>query len=209
MNNRIHRTIGTVLVALLFSVSMGSTYSQSTGADAQPAPRVAQPAQSVAQPARGTDDALLREVRLIRETLQRAQGNAQREQMVVERMRTHDQRVERLDRQLMELRDEIGGIEVHLRQTKERDESLELQIERTNDPAQRRVLEAEGKEMRFTQDAQKQRLDRLRERESAIAAALQREERTLRGLEVRLEALDRELEAEARKGNGPNQLGGR
>jgi hypothetical protein len=202
MNNRIHRTIGTVLVALLFSVSMGSTYSQSTGAAAQPAPRVA-------QPARGADDALLREVRLIRETLQRAQGNAQREQMVVERMRTHDQRVERLDRQLMELRDEIGGIEVHLRQTKERDESLELQIERANDPAQRRVLEAEGKEMRFTQDAQKQRLDRLRERESAIAAALQREERTLRGLEVRLEALDRELEAEARKGNGPNQLGGR
>jgi hypothetical protein len=170
---------------------------------------VATPTQSVAPPARGADDALLREVRLIRETLQRAQGNAQREQMVVERIRTHDQRVERLDRQLTELRDEIGGIEVHVRQTKERDESLELQAERTNDSVQRRVLEAEGKEMRFTQEAQKQRLDRLRERESALAAALQREERTLRGLEVRLEALDRELETEARRSSGPTQLGGR
>jgi predicted nucleic acid-binding Zn-ribbon protein len=129
--------------------------------------------------------------------------------MVVERIRTHDQRVERLDRQLTELRDEIGGIEVHVRQTKERDESLGLQAERAQDPAQRRAIEAEAKEMRFTQEAQRQRLDRLRERESAIAAALQREERTLRGLEVRLEALDRELEAEARKSNGSRPPAGR
>jgi predicted nucleic acid-binding Zn-ribbon protein len=209
MNNRIHRTIGTVLVALLLSVSIGSTYSQSTGAGAQSSARVAPPAQNLTQTNRGSDDALLKEVRLIRESLQRAQGSAQREQMVVERIRTHDQRVERLDQQLTELRDEIGGIEVHIRQTKERDESLELQIERANDPAQRRALESEAREMRFTQEAQRQRLDRFRERESAITAALQREERTLRGLEVRLEALDRELEAEARRSKVSTQLGGR
>jgi chromosome segregation ATPase len=210
MNNSIHKTIGTVLLALLLSASMGSTHSQSTGAAAaQPSRRVSQPAQAVAQPTRGADDALLREVRLIRETLQQAQGSAQREQMVVERIRTHDQRVERLDRQLTELRDEIGGIEIHIRQTKERDESLELQIQRSNDPAQRRALEAEAKEMRFTQEAQRQRLERFRERESAIAAALQREERTLRGLEVRLETLDRELDAQARRSNGSSQPGGR
>jgi chromosome segregation ATPase len=207
MNNRMHRSFGTLLLALLLSTSM-SSYSQTSGTAAQPARKVAQPTQS-AQPPRSTDDALLQEVRLIRETLERAQGNAQREQMVVERIRTHDQRVERLDRQLTELRDEIGGIEIHVRQTSERNEALSQQVERANDPAQRQALEAERKEMRFTQEAQRQRLDRLRERESAIAAALQREERTLRGLEARLEALDRELEAEARRSNGSSQLSGR
>jgi predicted nucleic acid-binding Zn-ribbon protein len=209
MNNRIHTTIGTALLALLLAASMGTSHSQSTGAAAQPSRKVAPPAPAAAQPARGADDALLREVRLIRETLEQALGGAQREQMIVERIRTHDQRVERLDRQLTELRDEIGGIEVHVRQIHERNESLGLQIDRANDPAQRQALEAERKEMRFTQESQRQRLDRLRERESAIAGALQREERTLRGLEARLEALDRELEAEARRNNASGQLGRR
>src|SRR5687768_5784775 len=186
MNDRIRKNIGTASLALLLSLSIGSTHAEATES-AAPSPRkVAQPAQAGA-PATGVgDDALLREVRLIRETLQRAQGNAQREQMAVERIRTHDQRVERLDKQLTELRDELGGIEVHVRQTSQRNDSLDLQIQRTQDPGQRQALEAERKEMRFTQESQKQRLDRLRERESAIAAALQREERTLRALEVRL-----------------------
>src|SRR5688500_7773673 len=201
MNDRIRKNIGTASLALLLSLSIGSTHAEATDS-AAPSPRkVAQPAQVGAPATGGGDDALLREVRLIRETLQRAQGNAQREQMLVERIRTHDQRVERLDRQLTELRDEIGGLEVHIRQTNERDQSLDRQIQRAGDAAQRQALEGERKEMRFTQEAQRQRLDSFRERESAIAAALLREERTLRGLEVRLEALDRELETEARRNN--------
>jgi len=199
MNDRIRKILGPASGALLISLGIGSIPAPSTDAAAQSSSKIAQPAPAVAPAARGGDDALLREVRLIRETLQRLQGNAQREQMLVERIRTHDERVERLDRQLTELRDEIGGIEVHVRQTNERDASLGLQIDRAGDPAQRRALEAEKKEMRFTQEAQRQRLDRLRERESGIAAALQREERTLRSLEARLEALDRELETEARR----------
>lgn len=204
MNDRIQKILGTL--TLVLSAGMGSTHAQSTEVTALPSREVAQ---AVAKPARSADDALLKEVRLIRETLQRVQGNAQREQMIVERIRTHDQRVERLDHQLTELRDEIGGIETHIRQTDERDKSLELQIQRANDPIQRQALESEGKEMRFTQEAQRQRLDRLRERESTIVAAFQREERTLRSLEARLEALDRELEAEARRGNASTQLGRR
>jgi predicted nucleic acid-binding Zn-ribbon protein len=195
MKNRAHGIIGTTLFALVLFASMSSTHAQST--------------RSVAAPSRAPDDALLKEVRLIRETLQRAQGNAQREQMIVERIRTHDQRVERLDQQLTALRDEIGGIEVHVRQTDQREKSLELQIQRATDASQRQALESEKKEMGFTQEAQRQRLDRMRERESTITAALQREERTLRSLEARLESLDRELEAEARKNNPTGQLGKR
>jgi predicted nucleic acid-binding Zn-ribbon protein len=201
MSNRIHRRIGTACAALL-SLWASTSFSQTSATPVQPS-------RTVTAPIRGSDDALLREVRLIREMLQRAQGGAQREQMLVERIRTHDQRVERLDRQLTEVRGEIGGIEVHIRQTSERDQSLESQIGRTNDPAQRQALEAERKEMRFTQEAQRQRLDSFRERESTIAAALLREERTLRGLEARLEALDRELEMEGRKNNGASPSGTR
>jgi predicted nucleic acid-binding Zn-ribbon protein len=208
MNDRIHKTIGILVLALVLSASMSSTHSQSNETTALPSKAVARTTLAVTKPTRSADDALLEEVRLIRETLQRAQGNAQREQMIVERMRTHDQRVERLDRQLMELRDEIGGIEIHIRQMDERDKTLELQIQRANDPVQRQALESEGKEMRFTQEAQRQRLDRLRERESAIVAAFQREERTLRSLETRLEALDRELEAEVRRGSASGRRGG-
>lgn len=202
MIHPICKTAGRLLATLLLSTAIDLAHAQSTGG-------AAQPSRNVAQPSRVADDALLREVRLIREMLQQAQGSTQLEQMLVERIRTHDQRVERLDQQLNEVRDEMVGIEVHVRQTEERDEALGSQIQRASDTNQRQSLEGERKEMRFTQESQRQRLDRLRERESAIAANLQREERTLRGLEARLDSLDRELEAEARKTNGSSQPGAR
>jgi chromosome segregation ATPase len=202
MNNRTSRIIVTVSLALLISASIASTHAQGTRA-------LPSPTQGVAQTSRSTDEALLDEVRLIRETLQRAQDSTQRDRMVVERMRMHDERVERLGRQVAEVRDEIGGIELHVSQMDEREASLEDQIEKTKDPNQRQAFEAERKELRFTQDAQTQRLQRLRNRESALASQLQKEESSLRSLEARLDALDRELEAAARRTPGPKPIGGR
>jgi len=202
MIQRICTSASPVLVTLLLSTGPSPVLAQSAGG-------AVQPPGSVVQPSRAADDALLREVRLIRQILEQAQGSAQLEQMLVERIRTHDQRVERLDQQLNEVRDEMVGIEVHVRQTQERDVSLESQIQRATDPNQRQSLEGERKEMRFTQESQRQRLERLREREAAIDANLQREERTLRGLEARLDALDRELETEARKKSRSGQPGAR
>jgi predicted nucleic acid-binding Zn-ribbon protein len=192
MNHRNPRLIGTVPLALLLAMSIASSH-----------------AQSVAPPTRSTDQALLNEVRLIRETLQRAQTSLQRDRMVVERMRMHDERVERLGRQIAEVRDEIGGIELHVAQMDEREAALDLQIEQAKDPNQRRALDSERKEARYTQDAQTQRLQRLKDRESQLSAQLQKEERSLRSLEARLDALDRELEAGARKTSGPSQVGGK
>lgn len=202
MNDRVPRVIGILALGLLLSAIIGSGFSQSSSNTATVSVRPV-------SPPHGGDDALLKEVRAIREILQQAGGATQREQMIVERIRTHDERVEWLDRQLSELRDEIGGIEVHLRQTDEREKALESQIPRATDPAQRQAREAEQKEMRFMAEAQRQRLDRLREREATMAEHMEREEQTLRSLEVRLEALDRELEAEARSSIGFNRGGGR
>jgi chromosome segregation ATPase len=204
-----HGLIRTAPLALLLAGTIGSSHSQPPPAAAQSSRTVAQPTQPPSQPTRSADDPLLREVRLIRELLERSEGNPQREQVIVERIRTHDLRVERLDRQLTELRDEIGGMEVNVRQTGERENSLELLVQRDSDPNQRAAHDAELKEMQFTQQSQRQRLDRLRERESVIAAALAREERALSGLETRLDALDRELEAHVRQGNAPGEVGKR
>lgn len=190
MQTLVTRIIATVSLALLLTAGIASTHAQG--------------ARTVAPPT--TNEALLNEVRLIRETLQRAQNTTQRDRMVVERMRMHDERVERLGRQIAEVRDEIGGIEIHVAQMDEREASLELQIEQAKDPNQRRALDSERKEVRFTQDAQTQRLQRLRDREAALGAQLQKEERSLRTLEARLEALDREFEAGARAA-GPNRVG--
>lgn len=201
MNQRILLIVVAVLLAMV-SASTGSTPSQPAAGTAPATPRNA-------PPARPYEEALLREVRMIRETLEQVQGQSQREQMLVERIRTHDQRVERLDRQLTELRDEMGGIEIHVRQTEEREKSLELLIQRAGDQGQRQAHETERREMRFMQESQKQRLDRMRERESALVAALQREERTLRTLEARLEVLDRQRDSVARKDTLSSRPAGR
>jgi predicted nucleic acid-binding Zn-ribbon protein len=205
MLDRVRRFFRMVPLALLLAAAIGSSHSQPPSAAAQPIS--SQPTSS--QPNRRADDPLLKEVRLIRELLQQSQGNPQQEQMIVERIRTHDLRVERLDRQLTELRDEIGGMEVNVRQTEERESSLELLAQRDSDSNQRAAHDAELKEMQFTQQSQRQRLDRLRERESVIAGALVTEERALSGLETRLEALDRAMDAAARKGNASSEVGRR
>lgn len=194
MNKLNRRTIGRVLLAPLLAAGIASAHAQ---------------AARVALPARSADDALLNEVRLIRETLQQAQSSSQRERMVVERMRMHDERVERLTRQIAEVRDEIGGIEVHIAQMDEREAALELKIQQARDPNQRQALDSERKEARFTQDAQTQHLNRLKDRESAIAAQLLKEERALKTLETRLDALDREIEAEVHRRSGTNKTVGR
>jgi chromosome segregation ATPase len=164
---------------------------------------VASVASAQAQGSRGTEEgtlqALLQEVRLLRQTLQRANLSTHRSQMIVERIRARGERAARLSRQLEEVREEIGGIEVHLTQAGEREASLDAQIQQAADPDQRKQLEAETKEMRYAQDEQRQRLERLKERESATSSEVQKEERTLGELEARLEALDREIEAEARR----------
>lgn len=200
----------TVLFTMCLWAVSGTSHSQSSSPNASPVHRgAAQPALAAGPSGRATDEAMVRELRMIREILQRAQGNAQREQMLIERIRTHDQRVERLDQQRTALQDEIAGLEVHVRQIEQREKSLDLQLQRHTEPSQRQSIESELKEMRFTQESQRQRLERLRQRESELAAALQREERTLRALEIRLEVLDRELEAQARSNPAAGAVAGR
>ncbi len=176
------RTARPLLVALVLVTSVASAEAQtSRGAD------------------EGTLQALLQEVRLLRQTLQRFNLSAHRSQMMVERIRARGERAARLSRQLEEVRDEIGGIEVHLKHAGEREVSLDSQVQQATDSDQRKQLEAEKKEMRYAQDEQRQRLERLKERESATLSEVQAEQRAVGELEARLEALDREIEAEARR----------
>jgi predicted nucleic acid-binding Zn-ribbon protein len=158
------------------------------------------PPSSVAQNSKPTEDktlqSLLNEVRLLRETLQRINLNSYRSQIIVERIRAQNDRVARLTRMLEDSRDEAANIQVHINQLSESAKSLENRIQQEADLKQRSQLETELKEFKYILDQQRQRYERLRERELRLNTELQAEQGKLSELEGRLDALEREVEIE-------------
>ncbi|HXG66399.1 MAG TPA: hypothetical protein VNO70_14970 [Blastocatellia bacterium] len=153
-------------------------------------------AQSAKPPEDRTLQALLNEVRLLRETLQRLNLNAYRSQIIVERIRAQNDRVTRLTRALEDTREEIANLQANLQQLSERAKGLEAQIQQEADTNKRAQLEAMEKEFKFALEQGKQRLERLREREMRLTNELQEEQGKLHDLEARLEAMEREIENE-------------
>ena len=161
-----------------------------------------------AQSAKTQDDktlqALLNEVRLLRETLQRINLNAYRSQMIFERIREQSDRVARLDRMLESTRDEMANLPTQINQIGERAKTVESQIQQESDLKQRSQLEEMQKELKSFRDQQREKLDRLRERESRLTTELQVEQGKLSDLEGRLDALEREIENDMEKQRSKN-----
>jgi chromosome segregation ATPase len=161
-----------------------------------------------AQSSKTTDDktlqALLNEVRLLRETLQRINLNAYRSQMIVERIREQNERVTRLDRMLEGIRDEMANLPTQISQISERAKTVESQIQQESDLKQRAQLEDMQKELKSLRDQQREKLERLRERESRLTTELQAEQAKLSDLEGRLDALEREIENAMEKPRSKN-----
>lgn len=143
-----------------------------------------------------TVEALLEEVRLLRETLQRVTLNTYRGQIIFERLRAQNERVTRLGRTLEDTRDELADLGANLKRLGERAEALEGQAEREVDQKQRAQLEAEQRELEYALEQFRQRHDRLQAREAQLTAELQAEQARLSDMEGRLEALEREIENE-------------
>jgi predicted nucleic acid-binding Zn-ribbon protein len=162
-------------------------------------------AQSPKPPDDKTLQSLVNEVRLLRETLQRINLNSYRSQIIVERIRAQNDRVARLTRMLEDTRDESANIQMHINQLAERAKSLESQIQQESDTKQRAQLEVEQKEFKYVLDQQKQRYERLRERETRLNTELQAEQGKLSELEGRLDALEREIENEMERQRSMNQ----
>jgi TolA-binding protein len=154
------------------------------------------PAQTIAGVAAETGDSqtlrlLLIEVRQLRQLLQRANLNSYRTQVLIERLRVQQGRVDRLLGELEQLRLEALDEKMSEPNIAEFTREQENQISREPDPTRRSEMEAVYKSLK-NQIAQREQ--QRRERETELTIRLQTEQARLNELNDRLDALERELE---------------
>lgn len=138
--------------------------------------------------------ALLSEVRQLRLTLQRTNISVFRTQLMIERLRMQQERVDRLTRQLEENQNELTGAGLSRSQLTERSQDLESQIKAEQDAGRRAQLDAQYKELKYIMEQQTERETQLRARQVQLTTQLQTERAKLDEIDSRLEALERELE---------------
>jgi chromosome segregation ATPase len=148
--------------------------------------------------------ALLDEVRQLRLALQRNNLTAYRAQILLERLRAQQERVDRLTRELEALRNELVESKTHQAQMTEMLKGIENRLNQETDQARRNELEMEQRLIKTQLEQQAQRDERQREREAQLMAQLQIEQAKLEEINSRLDALENELEkqgATERPGN--------
>jgi chromosome segregation ATPase len=138
--------------------------------------------------------ALLGEVRQLRLTLQRTNLSVFRAQIMIERLRMQQERVDRLTRQLEENQNEITGSALSQSQLTERSREMESQMKLEQDAGRRSQLEAQYKELKYIMNQQTERETQLRAHQGQLTTQLQAERTKLDDIDSRLEALERELE---------------
>jgi chromosome segregation ATPase len=149
-----------------------------------------------------TLQALLTEVRLLRQslqTLQRMSLDTYRSQLMVDRIRVTQEEVRRLTVSLNETREMIAKIQVTIPRNIDEQKLLDDQILREVDPQKRSALEFELKRSKEAIDSYKGQLERLKEREQEWSGALSRQRTMLEELERRLDSLDRTFESDREK----------
>lgn len=138
--------------------------------------------------------ALLSEVRQLRLTLQRTNLSAFRAQIMIERLRMQQERVDRITRQVEENQNELTGSAISQSQLTERGKELESQMKLEQDAGRRTQLDAQYKELKYIMEQQTERETQLRARQTQLTSQAQAERVKLDEIESRLEALERELE---------------
>ena len=146
-----------------------------------------------------TTKALLNEVRLLRQTLQNTGLNAYRSQILLERIKIHNEQIVRLSVTLNQTREQLDKTEATIPRHGEQVKVLETMITNEMDPVKRAQLEFEVKDMKRALEVYKGSVTQLREREQAQAAQLQEQQGKLAELERRLENLEEQIENEIRR----------
>jgi chromosome segregation ATPase len=154
-----------------------------------------------------TMQALLNEVRQLRLAIQRANLSAYHAQLIIERMRSQRQQVDRLTERLRDTRDRIANMkmaQIDLQGELKRIEGRLSRNNRQSDP-----VEDENQEIVKTRlGALVKEEARLQEVESQLTAQLQVEQAKLAELNDQMDALQRELEMPPPE-NKPSQGGKR
>ena len=141
-------------------------------------------------------EALLVELRLLRQTFQRVNLSANRSQILVERIRAQNDKVARLSRAVEDAHEEVADTQVSLSQFNERVKSAENLLQQESDEKRRPQLDQEVREMKYMLDLHKQKDQRAREREQRLSEQLRTEQGKLDDLENRLDALERQIQLE-------------
>lgn len=161
--------------------------------------RSAPPAANGSQPVQ----ALLAEVRELRLALQRASLNTYRNQIMAERLRLQEQRIDDLRARLEQIHEESANAGLSAPRMKERLKSLESQIEQERDAANRAQLQSEYDGVKALLEEHGQQEALRRQKEASLAEQLQVEQAKASSLADRLEAIEREMEKEL--GEEPRQ----
>jgi chromosome segregation ATPase len=170
-----------------------------------PVAATAQNGQSADQPAASADEpsvirALLNEVTLLRMILQQTNFTGTHAQILVERIRVQQERVERLTRDLENIRDQIGETKLQQLKSAETLREVETQLSREQISARRNDLLLQQRLLRFEVEKFNQQEQRLRDREAQMAAQVRIEQSRLDELTDKLDTLERDLERQETPG---------
>jgi hypothetical protein len=142
--------------------------------------------------------ALVNEVRQLRLAIQRSNLSASQAQVVIERMRSQQQSVDRLSERLRWAREEASRFRMYLpiqqAEFENRLKDIEANLSESVDAKTRRVREGELEITKQRLGMLAQEETRMRENESQTAAQLQIEQAKLAELNDQLDALQREQE---------------
>ncbi len=138
---------------------------------------------------------LLDEVRELRLVLQKTGSTAQRAQILVERVRIQQQRVDALVKEKEAARQKIKNLEREIPRTIETAAHWERSIELAKTPTERADRERAAKDVKTDVEIYKEDLEETRELESQLNAKIRVEQIKLDELNTRLDSVEREMES--------------
>jgi chromosome segregation ATPase len=142
--------------------------------------------------------ALLNEVRQLRLAIQQLSLSGYRSQVIVERLRSQQQRVDRLSDRLRETRDRIAGLKREQYFLQDELKRIENRLNRATEFAERTTLEEQQERLKSRLDDQARESTRMQEQESQFAGQLNLEQGKLAEFNDQLDSLQRELETRPR-----------
>jgi predicted nucleic acid-binding Zn-ribbon protein len=151
---------------------------------------------------RETMQALLAEVRSLRQALQALQTmslDSYRSQLLVDRIRVHREDVRRLSVSLSDTRDNLAKTQNTIPQFTERHKLLEARAQLEVDQSKRAELEFEARRLKEAVETYKSQVETLKEREQQMSSELNLGKSKLEELENRLELLERVIENDRHK----------
>lgn len=151
-----------------------------------------------------TMQALLSEVRQLRLAIQQSNLSIYRAQVIVERMRTEQQQVDRLTERLRETREGVNVWKREQSDVQDELKFLEVRINRTTNAAELFNQEEQQQRLKARMAFMAQENTRMQEQESQLTQQLILEQGKLSDFNDQLDALQRELETQPAE-NQPGQ----